>query len=111
MNMTLSTFIALRNPLLSFLNFLNSRALLSYKPLSCKKNRAFAFKRTPAVALQAFDAEEWHLSSTDYPKSYENSDYQDFLRPTKNGSLENQKSKLFKTVGSDKSLYSEVSGN
>ena len=29
--------IAFRNPVLNFINFLNSRALLSYKPLSYKK--------------------------------------------------------------------------
>ena len=33
-NMNLSTFLALRNPVLNFLSFLGSTALLSYKPLS-----------------------------------------------------------------------------
>ena len=37
MYMSLSTFLAFRNPVLKFLNFLNSRVLLSYKPL-IKKN-------------------------------------------------------------------------
>ena len=35
--MSLSTFLAFRNPVLNFLNILNSRLLLSYKPLSYKK--------------------------------------------------------------------------
>ena len=35
--MNLSTFLAFRNPVLNFLNFLSSRALLSYKPLSYRK--------------------------------------------------------------------------
>ena len=36
MYMNLSTFLGLKNPILNFLNFLGSRALLSYKPLSYK---------------------------------------------------------------------------
>ena len=42
--MNLSTFLALRNPALSFLNFLSSQALLSYKPFSYKQKRV-SFKR------------------------------------------------------------------
>ena len=38
MYMSLPTFLAFRNPVLNFLNFLNSRVLLSYKPLSYKKH-------------------------------------------------------------------------
>ena len=34
----LATFLALKNPVLNFLNFLSSGVLLSYKPLSYKKN-------------------------------------------------------------------------
>ena len=34
MYMNLSTFLGLKNPILNFLNFLSSRVLLSYKPLS-----------------------------------------------------------------------------
>ena len=37
MHMNLSTFLALRNPVLNFVNFLSSRALLSYKPISYKQ--------------------------------------------------------------------------
>ena len=33
----LSTFLALKSPVLNFLNFLSSRALLSEEPLSYKK--------------------------------------------------------------------------
>ena len=35
--MSLSTFLAPKIPVLNFLNFLNSRVLFSYKPLSYKK--------------------------------------------------------------------------
>ena len=35
--MSLSTFLAFRNPVVNFPNFLNSRVLLSYKPLSYLK--------------------------------------------------------------------------
>ena len=35
------TGLVLRNPTLKFLNFLSSRALLSYKPLSYKENVCF----------------------------------------------------------------------
>ena len=41
MYMNLSTFLALRNPVLNFRNILSSRALPSYKPLSYKKERVF----------------------------------------------------------------------
>ena len=37
MYMNLSTFLGLKNPVLNFLNYLSSRALLSYKQLSYKK--------------------------------------------------------------------------
>ena len=36
MYMNLSTFLGLKNPVLSFLNLLSSRELLCYKPLSSK---------------------------------------------------------------------------
>ena len=54
------------------------------------------------------------MSVTDGQKSYENFE-QDSLRSVKNGrtadSLENQKTALLKTVGSERSLHSGVSGN
>ena len=54
------------------------------------------------------------MSVTDGQKSYENFE-QDSLRSLKNGraadSLENQKSAILKTVGSERSLHSGVSGN
>ena len=37
MYMNLLTFLALKNPVLTFLKFFENRALLSYKPHSCKK--------------------------------------------------------------------------
>ena len=37
--MKLLAFLALRSPVLNFLNLLSSRVLLSYKPLSYKKIR------------------------------------------------------------------------
>ena len=37
MYMTLTTFLGLKSLVLSFLNFLSSRALLSYKPISYDK--------------------------------------------------------------------------
>ena len=41
MCMNLSTFLGLKNPVLTFLNFLSSRALLSYKSLFLSKDGAF----------------------------------------------------------------------
>ena len=49
MYMSFSTFLAFRNPVLSFLTFLNSRVLLSYKPLSYKKKRVVVFEIHPKV--------------------------------------------------------------
>ena len=37
-NMNLSTFLGLKNPVFNFLNLMRSRVLLSYKPLSYRKN-------------------------------------------------------------------------
>ena len=66
------------------------------------------------IALQPFDTEDGNMSITDGHKSYESFDYPDGWRSVKNGrasdSLENQKSKLLKAVGSDRSLHSGVSG-
>ena len=51
MYMTLSTVLALRNPVLNFLNYLSSRALLSYKPLSFKKACIFIIRCANFVAV------------------------------------------------------------
>ena len=46
MHKNLTTFLGLKYPVLNFLNFLSSRALLSYKPLSYKKTGYCAFSLT-----------------------------------------------------------------
>ena len=49
--MSLSTFLAFRNPVLNFLNSLNSRVLLSYKPLSYIRKTCIISNQTMRIVV------------------------------------------------------------
>ena len=50
----LSTFLGLKDPEWNFFNSLSSRALLSYKPLPCRKNVYLSFD-VPSMARIQYD--------------------------------------------------------